>query len=53
MRVCSAIIERFRKSPTRVVDVLPENIAVQQYDNLRDRKVELVLGRLSRTLDRT
>jgi DNA-binding transcriptional LysR family regulator len=42
-----ATIERFsRDFPRAVVHVLPENIAVQQYDNLRDRKVELVLGRL-------
>jgi DNA-binding transcriptional LysR family regulator len=33
-----------------VVHVLPENIAIQQYDNLRDRKVELVLGRLPTTM---
>ena len=26
--------------------MLPENIATQQYDNLRQRNVELVLGRL-------
>src|SRR5216683_845469 len=42
-----AIIERFSQDfPRAAVDVLPENIAIQQYDNLRDRKVELVLGRL-------
>jgi DNA-binding transcriptional LysR family regulator len=46
-----AIIERFaRELPRAVVHVLPENIAVQQYDNLRDRKVELVLGRLPETM---
>jgi DNA-binding transcriptional LysR family regulator len=46
-----AIIERFSQEfPRAVVDVLPENIAVQQYDNLRDRKVELVLGRLPTTM---
>jgi DNA-binding transcriptional LysR family regulator len=28
----------------------PENIAVQQYDSLRDRKVELVFGRLPATM---
>ena len=44
-----AIIERFSQDfPRAVVHVLPENIAIQQYDNLRDRKVELVLGRLQR-----
>jgi DNA-binding transcriptional LysR family regulator len=42
-----AILERFSQEfPRAVVHVLPENIAVQQYDNLRDRNVELVLGRL-------
>ena len=46
-----AIIERFsRELPRVVIDVLPENIAIQQYDNLRDRKVELVLGRLPPTM---
>jgi DNA-binding transcriptional LysR family regulator len=46
-----AIIERFSQDfPRAVVDVLPENIAIQQYDNLRDRKVELVLGRLATTM---
>src|SRR6202023_4007957 len=46
-----AIIERFSQEfPRAVVDVLPENIAIQQYDNLRDRKVELVLGRLPTTM---
>ena len=33
-----------------MVHVLPENIAIQQYDNLRDRRVELVLGRLPTTM---
>jgi DNA-binding transcriptional LysR family regulator len=33
-----------------VINVLPENIAIQQYDNLRDRKVELVFGRLPTTM---
>jgi DNA-binding transcriptional LysR family regulator len=42
-----AVIERFsRDFPRAVLHVLPENIATQQYDNLRDRNVELVLGRL-------
>jgi DNA-binding transcriptional LysR family regulator len=46
-----AIIERFAQDfPRAVVDVLPENIAIQQYDNLRDRKVELVFGRLPVTM---
>jgi DNA-binding transcriptional LysR family regulator len=46
-----AIIERFLQDfPRAVVHVLPENIAIQQYDNLRDRKVELVLGRLPATM---
>jgi DNA-binding transcriptional LysR family regulator len=45
-----AIMERFSQDfPRAVVHVLPENIAIQQYDNLRDRKVELVFGRLSTT----
>ena len=33
-----------------MLHVLHENIAVQQYDNLRDRKVELVFGRLPTTI---
>jgi DNA-binding transcriptional LysR family regulator len=33
-----------------VVHVLPENIAIQQYDTLRDRTVELVFGRLPATM---
>jgi DNA-binding transcriptional LysR family regulator len=42
-----AIMERFSQDfPRAVVNVLAENIAIQQYDNLRDRKVELVFGRL-------
>jgi DNA-binding transcriptional LysR family regulator len=46
-----AIIERFSQEfPRAVVNVLPENIAIQQYDNLRDRKVELVVGRLPTTM---
>jgi DNA-binding transcriptional LysR family regulator len=46
-----AILERFSHDfPRAMVHVLPENIAVQQYDNLRDRKVELVLGRLPTTM---
>jgi DNA-binding transcriptional LysR family regulator len=46
-----AIIERFAQEfPRTMVDVLSENIAIQQYDNLRDRKVELVFGRLPTTM---
>jgi DNA-binding transcriptional LysR family regulator len=46
-----AILERFSHDfPRAMVHVLPENIAIQQYDNLRDRKVELVLGRLPTTM---
>jgi len=46
-----AIIERFSQEfPRAVVHVLPENIAIQQYDNLRDQNVELVLGRLPATM---
>src|SRR6201988_4621357 len=46
-----AIIERFSQEfPRAVVHVLPENIAIQQYDSLRDRKAELVFGRLPATM---
>ena len=46
-----AIIERFSQEfPRAVVHVLSENIAIQQYDNLRDRKVELVFARLPTTM---
>lgn len=46
-----AIMERFAQDfPRAAVHVTPENIAVPQYDNLRDRKVELVLGRLPATM---
>ena len=46
-----AIMERFSQDfPRAVVHVLPENIAVQQYDNLRNRKVELAFGRLPTTM---
>lgn len=42
-----AIIERFSQDfPRAALHVLHENIAIQQYDNLRDRKVELTLGRI-------
>jgi DNA-binding transcriptional LysR family regulator len=48
MPVC---FQRFSHDfPRAMVHVLPENIAIQQYDNLRDRKVELVLGRLPTTM---
>lgn len=47
-----AVLERFsREFPRATVHVLPENIAIQQYDNLRDRKVELMFGRLPATLN--
>jgi len=46
-----AILEQFsRDFPRALVHVLPENIAIQQYDNLRGRKVELVFGRLPTTM---
>jgi DNA-binding transcriptional LysR family regulator len=46
-----AIIERFAQDfPRAALHVLPENIATQQYDNLRQRNVELVLGRLPVTM---
>jgi DNA-binding transcriptional LysR family regulator len=46
-----AIIERFSQDfPRAALHVLHENIAIQQYDNLRNRKVELVLGRLPATM---
>ena len=42
-----AILERFSQDfPRAVLHVLHEDIATQQYDNLRNRNVELVLGRL-------
>ncbi len=42
-----AILERFsRDLPRAVLHVIPEDIATQQYNNLRNRNVELVLGRL-------
>src|SRR6476646_7273025 len=47
-----AIIEQYSQEfPRALVDVLPENIAIQQYDNLRDRKVEMVFGRLPATMN--
>ena len=49
--VLPAILERFSRDFPRVsVHVSAENIAVQQYDNLRDRKVEMVFGRLPETM---
>jgi DNA-binding transcriptional LysR family regulator len=46
-----AVIERFSEAfPRAALHVLPENIATQQYNNLRDRNVELVLGRLPVTM---
>src|SRR3984885_15078810 len=47
-----AIIEKFSQDfPRAVVHVLAENIAVQQYDSLCDRKVEMVFGRLPATMN--
>ena len=47
-----AIIERFSQDfPHAVLHVLHENIAVQQYDNLRERKAEVVFGRIPTTMD--
>jgi DNA-binding transcriptional LysR family regulator len=47
-----AVIERFAEDfPKAALHVLPENIATQQYDNLRERNVELILGRLPVTMD--
>ena len=49
--VLPAILERFSQDfPGVAVHVSAENIAVQQYDNLRDRKVEMVFGRLPETM---
>jgi DNA-binding transcriptional LysR family regulator len=46
-----AILERFsRDFPRAVLHVMHEDIATQQHDNLRNRKVELVLGRLPMTM---
>ena len=46
-----AILERFsRDFPRAVLHVMHEDIATQQYDNLRNRNVELVLGRLPITM---
>jgi DNA-binding transcriptional LysR family regulator len=46
-----AIIDRFSEEfPRAVLHVLHENIAIQQYDNLRNRKAEVVFGRISTTM---
>ncbi len=46
-----AVIERFSQDfPRAVLYVLHEDIAVQQYDNLRDRKAEVVFGRIPATM---
>jgi DNA-binding transcriptional LysR family regulator len=46
-----AIIERFSQEfPRAVLHVLHEDIATQQYDNLRNRKAELRFGRLPTTM---
>jgi DNA-binding transcriptional LysR family regulator len=46
-----AVIERFSQDfPRATLRVIPEDIATQQYDNLRQRNVELVLGRLPVTM---
>ena len=41
-----AILDFSRDLPRAVLHVIPEDIATQQYNNLRNRNVELVLGRL-------
>ena len=46
-----AILEQFSQDfPRAVLHVMHEDIATQQYDNLRNRNVELVLGRLPVTM---
>ena len=46
-----AVIERFSQDfPRAVLYVLHEDIAVTQYDNLRDRKAEVVFGRIPTTM---
>jgi DNA-binding transcriptional LysR family regulator len=46
-----AIIEQFSQDfPRAVLHVMHENIAIQQYHNLRNRKAELVFGRLPATM---
>src|SRR5246127_780919 len=47
-----AIIERFSQDfPRAALHVLHEDIAIQQYDHLRHRNVELVLGRIPVTMN--
>lgn len=42
-----AILEQFAQDfPRAVLHIIPEDITTQQHDNLRNRNVELVLGRL-------
>jgi DNA-binding transcriptional LysR family regulator len=49
-----AILEQFsRDFPRAVLHVMHEDISTQQYDNLRNRNVELVLGRLPMTMSET
>lgn len=49
-----AIMQRFSQDfPRAVIHVAPENIATQQYDNLRNRNVELVFGRLPTAMTET
>jgi DNA-binding transcriptional LysR family regulator len=46
-----AVLERFsRDFPLAVLHIMHEDIATQQYDNLRNRNVELMLGRLPVTM---
>lgn len=46
-----AVIDRFAQDfPRAVLYVLHEDIAVQQYDNLRNRKAEVVFGRIPTTM---
>src|SRR6201997_4938264 len=46
-----AVIERFSQDfPRAALHVLHEDIATEQYENLRNRKAELMLGRLATTM---
>ncbi|SEC75603.1 DNA-binding transcriptional regulator, LysR family [Beijerinckia sp. 28-YEA-48] len=46
--ILPVILEQFaRDYPRAILHIFHEDIATQQYDKLRDRKVELVLGRQS------
>lgn len=46
-----AVIERFSQDfPRAVLHVAHENIEIPQYDNLRERKVELMFGRIPATM---